>query len=116
MSSCADLPIELLKKFLKEYLPQLPILIVYFIFVSLSLFARKVLLGTAYIPPNSNHHTYQLFADAVDEACSTGNYYVIVLTGDFNQPQTNWEDPSSSFLSSNSWCLMDMANLHNLKQ
>lgn len=44
------------------------------------------------------------------------NHDMIVLTSDFNQPQTNWEDPSSSFLSSNSRCLMDMAHTHNIKQ
>lgn len=46
----------------------------------------------------------------------TGIHDMIVLTGDFNQPQTNWENPSSSFLSSNSRCLMDMAHPHTIKQ
>lgn len=86
------------------------------IFVSVNLFSSLLLLGTAYIPPGSNQGTYQSYSDAVDEATSSDNFDLVVLTGDFNQPGTDWSNPTAPNLNSSSQCLMHMCHLHHLAQ
>lgn len=86
------------------------------VFVSVRLSSRLLLFGTAYIPPGSNLATYQSYSDAVDEAISSANHDFVVLTGDFNQPDTDWSNPMVTHCNSHSQCLLNMCYLHHLAQ
>lgn len=87
------------------------------VFVLTRLPGLKVLIGVAYIPPNSPLEAYSHFCDAAEEAHSIVNEDCLtVIAGDFNQPDTHWNLVPFHVVAPASQCLVDMANFLRLSQ
>lgn len=87
------------------------------VFVSALIYSQPFVLGAVYIPPQSPSRLYQDFCVAAEEAFTYCNIDTrVILTGDFNQPETSWALPLSSSLSFSSRCLVELASVIQLEQ
>lgn len=86
------------------------------LFVSVNIPGKKLLVGGVYIPPSSNADLYSDFCDATDEVCSSMPAdTIVVIAGDFNQPDTDWEAMDRP-VSVSSRFLMELAQFQGLTQ
>lgn len=87
------------------------------IFVYVKLPGLNALICAVYIPPNSPSDLYSSFYRSVEEVClSLEPGSLILIAGDLNQPNTNWNNDTDFEVSINSRYLMDLADFFQLTQ
>lgn len=59
-------------------------------FVAISIGSSKIIVGVAYIPPNSPENVYELHAASVEEFSLKYPDHKLLLIGDYNFPNTEW--------------------------
>jgi hypothetical protein len=86
------------------------------LFVQLTLSHNaKLLIGCVYIPPNMSSEVYSNFSNTVESiltSCSPDTH--LILIGDFNLPEVDWDTPSLPNASSQT--LFQLISLYNLRQ
>ncbi|XP_046683498.1 uncharacterized protein LOC124369522 [Homalodisca vitripennis] len=74
----------------------------------------SMILGCVYIPPNLHHSVYSDVCQTAEEVCGFSNDKLL-LVEDFNLPNTDWtKSPRPTGESSR--CVLDLANLYDLRQ
>lgn len=87
------------------------------LFVRIQLETSSLIIGSAYIPPNMPSLKYERFCDAViDVASSNPSVTDFILLGDFNQPDTTWDDLSLCSPSLSSQNIINIASILHLYQ
>lgn len=87
------------------------------VFVGIKINTDSLLVCSAYIPPDAHSSVYCDFSLAVEEILATdSSFSKVLITGDFNQPLTNWVNPAVSRLNTSSQALVDLTNVFDLKQ
>lgn len=77
----------------------------------------NTLLSCVYIPPNQPSLVYSDVCNAIEEVIVSSNYpQNILLMGDFNQPDIDWNNPDTANQTVSSHILMDLASTHDLRQ
>lgn len=77
----------------------------------------SLIIGAAYIPPNQPNYKYERFCDAVEEVVSSNQSATrYILMGDFNLPNTTWDDLLHCSPGISSQSIINLANLLQLSQ
>lgn len=87
------------------------------LFLSIGAHSTRLLIGGTYIPPQQPIQAYEHFCEAVDEVMSScPSLNLVLLAGDFNLPQVDWEASPPIPTNGPSRCLTEMASTFDLSQ
>lgn len=87
------------------------------VFFAINLKNSIFVVGGVYLPPNQNSSQYNEFSTSLEELLITyPDITPLIIVGDFNLPNVDWLNPSTSHLDPSAQCIHDVMSFLNLEQ
>lgn len=75
------------------------------LFILLTFFSTRFIIGAVYLPPNSPLQLYECHINCVENIMSEYSSTPFVLCGDFNIPNVNWLSDNLGLIASGTYLL-----------